>query len=212
MLQSTEKNIPRQNHYNFSTGEWRWGEILKGETFSILCKTKTVTKSNNFKGVWGKMKIKDVLLPGASREVVEKIILDEIGRFYKYAGTGLYNIKPHHNLRDDLDFDSLDAIELIMSLEEKLGIEISDDQAETWRTVAEVLKGVLELKPEKNKPPKKTIRTASTISERGIRFTVEGKYWDKRVNPDWFFRFRIPAATQAEAAQKLIDFIKRDLG
>jgi len=40
---------------------------------------------------------------------------------------------------DDLGADSLDTVELIMALEEELGIEIPDDEAESIRTVQDAL-------------------------------------------------------------------------
>lgn len=39
-------------------------------------------------------------------------------------------IKPEASFTDDLGADSLDAVELIMALEEKFGIEIPDADAE----------------------------------------------------------------------------------
>ena len=41
---------------------------------------------------------------------------------------------PTANFVDDLNADSLDLVELIMSLEEEFGIEISDEEAEKIRT------------------------------------------------------------------------------
>ncbi len=40
---------------------------------------------------------------------------------------------------DDLGADSLDLVELIMALEEKFGVEISDEQAEKITTVQEAV-------------------------------------------------------------------------
>lgn len=40
---------------------------------------------------------------------------------------------------DDLNADSLDLVELIMSLEEEFGIEISDEDAENIKTVGDAL-------------------------------------------------------------------------
>ena len=39
------------------------------------------------------------------------------------------------NFMDDLGADSLDTVELVMAFEEKFGIEIPDDSAETILTV-----------------------------------------------------------------------------
>ena len=40
---------------------------------------------------------------------------------------------------DDLGADSLDTVELVMAFEEKFGIEIPDDAAETIQTVQNVI-------------------------------------------------------------------------
>ena len=46
---------------------------------------------------------------------------------------------PEASFMDDLGADSLDTVELIMALEEELGIEIPDDEAENIRTVQDAL-------------------------------------------------------------------------
>ncbi len=43
--------------------------------------------------------------------------------------------RPEASFVDDLNADSLDLVELIMSLEEEFGTEISDEDAEKIRTV-----------------------------------------------------------------------------
>jgi acyl carrier protein len=47
-------------------------------------------------------------------------------------------IIPGASLQEDLGADSLDAVELIMALEEEFGIEIPDDHAEELKTVGDV--------------------------------------------------------------------------
>jgi len=55
-------------------------------------------------------------------------------------GVKLDEIKPTASFRDDLGADSLDAVELIMALEEKFGIEIPDADAEAMLTVNDAIK------------------------------------------------------------------------
>ena len=48
-------------------------------------------------------------------------------------------VKPEASFVDDLNADSLDLVELIMSLEEEFGTEISDEDAEKIRTVQDAV-------------------------------------------------------------------------
>ena len=50
------------------------------------------------------------------------------------------------NLMKDLSADSLDAVEIIMAIEEEYGIEIPDEDAETFQTVGDLVKYVDENK------------------------------------------------------------------
>jgi len=43
------------------------------------------------------------------------------------------------NLRDDLNIDSLDAVELVMELEDTFGIKIEDAEAQKFATVKDVV-------------------------------------------------------------------------
>ena len=43
------------------------------------------------------------------------------------------------NLREDLDADSLDAVEIIMAVEDELDIEIPDEIAERLQTVGQIV-------------------------------------------------------------------------
>ncbi len=49
------------------------------------------------------------------------------------------DIKPESKFIDDLGADSLDLVELIMSLEDKFNIEISDEEAEKIVTVKDAM-------------------------------------------------------------------------
>lgn len=48
-------------------------------------------------------------------------------------------VTPEAKLREDLDADSLDATELIMNLEERFGMAISDEESQKLSTVQEIV-------------------------------------------------------------------------
>ena len=48
------------------------------------------------------------------------------------------------NLMKDLEADSLDAVEIIMAIEEEYGIEIPDEEAEKFKTVGDLVRYVEE--------------------------------------------------------------------
>ena len=50
------------------------------------------------------------------------------------------------NLMKDLEADSLDAVEIIMAVEEQFDIEIPDDEAEKFQTVEDLVEYVDEHK------------------------------------------------------------------
>ncbi|MGA4644237.1 acyl carrier protein [Limisphaera sp. 4302-co] len=57
-------------------------------------------------------------------------------------------VTPEARLIDDLGADSLDAVELIMALEEEFGHDIPDEQAEKMQTVGDIIKYIEELEAE----------------------------------------------------------------
>jgi acyl carrier protein len=65
-------------------------------------------------------------------EKIKEILVDVLG-------ANKNDIKPESKFVDDLGADSLDLVELIMSLEDKFQIEISDTDAETIITVQDAL-------------------------------------------------------------------------
>ncbi len=48
-------------------------------------------------------------------------------------------VKPESKLTDDLSADSLDAVDVMLSIEEKFDIDVSDGEASTVSTVAEIV-------------------------------------------------------------------------
>ena len=65
------------------------------------------------------------------QDKVKKIIADKLS-------VDLEEIVPEASFVDDLGADSLDLVELIMSMEEEFDIEISDEEAEKLVTVKDV--------------------------------------------------------------------------
>jgi len=56
-----------------------------------------------------------------------------------HLGLGLETVTRESSLAKDLGADSLDRMELLMALEEEFRIEISDDEADRLKTVADVV-------------------------------------------------------------------------
>ena len=52
------------------------------------------------------------------------------------------NITPETSLMKDLEADSLDAVEIIMGIEEEFDIEIPDSDAEGFQNVGDIVKYV----------------------------------------------------------------------
>ena len=49
------------------------------------------------------------------------------------------NITPETNIADDLGADSLDVVDMLMSLEDEFDVEIPDEEIEKIRTVGELV-------------------------------------------------------------------------
>ena len=63
---------------------------------------------------------------------LEQIVVEQLG-------VDEADVKPEASFVDDLNADSLDLVELVMSLEEEFGTEISDEDAEGIRTVQDAV-------------------------------------------------------------------------
>ena len=85
-----------------------------------------------------------MLAQGNTYERLKKIIVEQLG-----VDEG--DVKPEASFVDDLNADSLDLVELIMSLEEEFGMEISDEEAEKIKTVGQAVDFVLSHVP--SSPP-----------------------------------------------------------
>ena len=49
------------------------------------------------------------------------------------------NIKAETSLKEDLDADSLDFVELVMNIEEGFGVTIAEEEAAKMKTVQDIL-------------------------------------------------------------------------
>jgi len=47
-------------------------------------------------------------------------------------------------LKDDLDADSVDLMEFVLTIEDEFGIEISDEEIDQLQSIADVLKAIKE--------------------------------------------------------------------
>ena len=68
---------------------------------------------------------------------LKKIVVEQLG-------VDEEEVKPEASFVDDLNADSLDLVELIMSLEEEFGMEISDEEAEKIKSVGDAMEYIEE--------------------------------------------------------------------
>lgn len=68
-------------------------------------------------------------------EQIKAMLIDQLG-------VDGEDVKMEASFQDDLDADSLDLVELIMEMEDKFGVKISDEEAQNIRTVSEAVEFV----------------------------------------------------------------------
>jgi acyl carrier protein len=66
-------------------------------------------------------------------------------------GVDKEDVTPQKSFVEDLNADSLDLTELIMTFEEKFGFEISEEEAEKLKTVGDVIRYIMQKKEELQK-------------------------------------------------------------
>lgn len=59
---------------------------------------------------------------------------------------GETNITSNTNIREDLDIDSLDIVEIIMIIEDEFNVEISDEIIETLNTLGDLVDYIISQK------------------------------------------------------------------
>ena len=64
-------------------------------------------------------------------EKIVKLIAEKLGKKVE-------DIKPASRLVEDLGADSLDVVEMIITLEDEFGITLPDDQVANMKTVADI--------------------------------------------------------------------------
>jgi acyl carrier protein len=74
----------------------------------------------------------ELVTDGTTYERLKKIIVEQLG-------VDEEEVQPQASFVEDLNADSLDLVELIMSLEEEFGMEISDEDAEKIQKVQDAV-------------------------------------------------------------------------
>ena len=74
---------------------------------------------------------------GTTYERLKKLIVEQLG-------VDEEEVTPTASFVEDLNADSLDLVELIMSLEEEFGMEISDEDAERIQKVSDAVEYIEE--------------------------------------------------------------------
>ncbi len=66
-------------------------------------------------------------------EKVKEIIVEQLGLEESQE------IKRETSLINDLEADSLDAVEIVMAIEDEFGIEIPDEEAEGFKNIGDIV-------------------------------------------------------------------------
>jgi acyl carrier protein len=74
------------------------------------------------------------------KEMTNEQLVEEISTIIEERlGVSAADITPEKSLINDLGADSLDSVELIMSIEQKFGISIPEEAAENIKTVGDII-------------------------------------------------------------------------
>ena len=75
------------------------------------------------------------LIQNSDKDPVDSIVRDVLS---EKTGIDFQLIQPDSSIDDDLNIDSLDFTEIIMEIEKKFRIKITDEESEKFRTVAQI--------------------------------------------------------------------------
>ena len=76
--------------------------------------------------------------------MTEQQIFDRIVTIIQERQGEDFVVTENLSLKDDLDADSVDLMEFVLTIEDEVGIEISDEEIDNLQSVADVLKAIKE--------------------------------------------------------------------
>ena len=76
--------------------------------------------------------------------MTEQAIFDRIVTIIQERQGDDFVVTENLSLKDDLDADSVDLMEFILTIEYEFGIEISDEEIDQLQSIADVLKAIKE--------------------------------------------------------------------
>ena len=92
--------------------------------------------------LWGTLKSRRFLINQDENETEEnKMVFDKIKSIIvEQLDADEADVTMEANIQDDLGADSLDVVDLVMSIEENFDIEIPDEDVENIKTVGDIVK------------------------------------------------------------------------
>ena len=76
--------------------------------------------------------------------MTEQQIFDRIVTIIQERQGEDFIVTENLSLKDDLDADSVDLMEFVLTIEDEFGIEISDEEIDNLQSVADVIKAIKE--------------------------------------------------------------------
>jgi acyl carrier protein len=75
-----------------------------------------------------------------TREEVERRFIELVA---EEAGIAPGEVRLEHDFQDDLKMDSLSVVELLMAVQDEMGVYVPDEELESIRTVGDALSTIL---------------------------------------------------------------------